>query len=210
MSSLLKALSNLNGWIMRAVLPGPYLPSSKTNVAECLLVVLWLITFSSPIAHAQTPMATIFGTVRDQTGAMLEGVQVEIREMSTQVVRSTVSGKSGTFVIPLLSPGRYRATASLSGFKKGIVEGLVLSVGDKAALNFVLQVGSVQESITVEAEVPLLQSESSWVGQVIDNRKITTLPLNEREFLQLALLGPGAAPRLPSRGFRRRATAVLM
>src|SRR5947209_9315728 len=92
---------------------------------------------------AQTPMATIFGTVRDQTGAMLEGVQVEIREINTQVVRSTVSGKSGTFVIPLLSPGRYRATASLSGFKKGIVEGLVLSVGDKVALNFVLQVGSV-------------------------------------------------------------------
>ena len=146
---------------------------------------------------AQTPMATIFGTVRDQTGAMLEGVQVEIREINTQVVRSTVSGKSGTFVIPLLSPGRYRATASLSGFKKGIVEGLVLSVGDKVALNFVLQVGSVQESITVEAEAPLLQSESSSVGQVIDNRKITILPLNEREFLQLALLGPGAAPPAP-------------
>ena len=146
---------------------------------------------------AQSPLATVFGTVRDQTGGMLEGVQIEMREESTGAARSTLSVKNGTFIIPVLPPGRYTATATLAEFKKGIIKNVTLSVGDKTALNFVLEVGSNQESITVEANAQLTQTESSSVGQVIDNQKITTLPLNEREFLQLALLGPGAAPPAP-------------
>jgi hypothetical protein len=162
-----------------------------------LLLLLMLCSCFCLQMPAQTPLATIFGTVRDQTGAMLENVQIELREEDTQSLRSTLSGKNGTFIIPSLSPGRYTATAVLPDFKKGIITGITLNVGDKTALNFVLEIGSTQESITVEASNPLLQSESSSVGQIIDNQKITTLPLNEREFLQLALLGPGAVPPAP-------------
>jgi len=139
----------------------------------------------------------VFGTVRDQTGAVLEGVQIEMRDENTQAIRSTLSNKTGTFIIPSLSAGRYTATASMPEFKKGVISGITLSVGGKTSLNFVLEVGSAQESISVEASNPLLQSDSSSVGRVIDNQSITTLPLNEREFLQLALLGPGAVPPAP-------------
>src|SRR5262245_51102908 len=115
-----------------------------------ILVLLLLLPFCQ-FTSAQSPLATVFGTVRDQPGGMLEGVQIEMLEESTQAVRSTLSVKNGTFVIPVLSPGRYTATATLAEFKKGVIKDITLSVGDKTALNFVLEVGSNQESITVEA-----------------------------------------------------------
>src|SRR5437867_2762663 len=170
--------------------------SNQITLFALLLLFLFCLPFCLS-TFAQSHLATVFGTVRDQTGGMLEGVQIEMREESTQAVRSTLSSKNGTFVIPVLSPGRYTATATLPEFKKGIIKDITLSVGDKTALNFVLEIGSNQETLTVEAGSQLTQTESSSVGQVIDNQKMTTLPLNEREFLQLALLGPGAAPPAP-------------
>ena len=170
--------------------------SNQITLFALTLLLLPCFPFC-PQTSAQTPLATVFGTVRDQSGGMLEGVQIEIREENTQAVRSTLSGKNGTFIIPLLSAGRYTATATLPEFKKRIIKGITLSVGDKTTLNLLLEIGSVQESITVEAGSQLTQIESGSVGQLTDNQQMTTLPLNEREFLQLALLGPGAVPPAP-------------
>ncbi len=148
-------------------------------------------------APAQSSWATIFGSVRDESGAILQAVEIEVREENRGLVRRTISGRYGSFALPLLSPGRYTLTASLVGFKKAIIQEISLRVSEKATVNLVLQVGSVQESINVESETPLMQSGSSAIGQVIDNRKIINLPLNEREYLQLTLLAPGSAPPAP-------------
>ena len=136
--------------------------SSQITVIAILVPLLFL-PFCLSI-FAQSPLATVFGTVRDQTGGMLDGVQIEMREESTGAVRSTLSVKNGTFIIPVLPPGRYTATATLAEFKKGVIKNVTLNVGDKTALNFVLEVGSNQESITVEANAQLTQTESSSVG----------------------------------------------
>ena len=151
----------------------------------------------SETVTAQTHTATVFGKVHDESGAALQAVEIQMVEESTGIVHTAISGKAGAFVVPLLPPGKYTATANLAGFKKWTLTGIRLSVGDKAAMNAVLQVGSVQETITVEGRTPLMQSESGSVGQVIDNQTMNSLPLNQREYLQLALLGTGTAPPAP-------------
>lgn len=159
-----------------------------------LVVVFFLF---GQAALAQTHTATLYGSVRDESGAALQAAEIEAIEEKTQFTRTAMSGASGAFVIASLPAGRYTITAQLVGFKKATVTGIKLSVGEKTRAHLVLQVGSVQESITVQGGTPLLQSESSAVGQVIDNRRVNLLPLNQREFLQLALLGTGSAPPAP-------------
>jgi hypothetical protein len=160
--------------------------------------VTWMLALPmTQPAAAQTHTGTLHGTVRDESGAALQAAEIEIVDENTQQSRSVMSGAGGTFVITALPPGHYTATVRLAGFKTGTVQGIKLNVGNKAKVNVVLSVGSVQEAITVQASQPLLESESSAIGQVINNRAITLLPLNEREFLQLALLGAGSAPPAP-------------
>ncbi len=149
------------------------------------------------IAGAQSHTATLFGNARDESDAALQAVEITIIDEASQIARIVLSGRNGAFAVPALSAGRYTVTAALAGFRKTTLKGIKLSVGDKTRLNIVLQVGSAQNSVTVEATTPLMQSESSTLGQVIDNRRITALPLNERQFLQLALLGAGSAPPAP-------------
>jgi hypothetical protein len=170
------------------------------STLRIVLLVGWYLTIavaSQECLLAQTHTATIFGNVRDQSGAALQATEIRIVEESTQLTRSAMSGPSGAFAIGSLPAGRYTLTAELAGFKKAAVAGIRLNVGEKTKVNVVLEVGSVQDSITVEAPPPLMQSESSAIGQVVENRAITLLPLNEREFLQLALLGAGTAPPAP-------------
>lgn len=156
-----------------------------------------LLGFLAQSVQAQSHTATLFGNVRDESGAALQAVEIQIVDEATQIDRTVMSGRNGAFAAPSLPTGRYNVTASLAGFRTSTLTGVRLSVGDKVRLNIVLQVGAVQDSVTVEGRTPLMQSESSALGQVIDNRRITALPLNEREFLQLALLGAGSAPPAP-------------
>ncbi|MCI0624861.1 MAG: TonB-dependent receptor [Acidobacteria bacterium] len=164
---------------------------------KATLLLLLLVRILCPAASAQTHTATVFGNVYDESGAALQAVEIQMIEDRTQSFRTVMSGKNGAFVVPALSPGRYMVTAHLAGFRKSTITGIELNVGGKTRLNIVLQVGSVQQSLSVEGTAALLQSETSAVSQVIDNRRITALPLNEREFLQLALLGAGSAPPAP-------------
>jgi len=146
---------------------------------------------------AQTHTSTLFGNVRDESGAALQAAEIRVVEEGTGSVRGTTSGRNGAFVVPALPAGRYMVTAALAGFKQTALTGVRLGVGDKTRLNLVLQVGALQQSLVVQGETSLLQSDSSALSQAIDHRTITQLPLNQREFLQLALLGPGAAPPAP-------------
>ncbi|MEW5976731.1 MAG: TonB-dependent receptor [Acidobacteriota bacterium] len=145
----------------------------------------------------QTAQATLSGTVRDESGAVLQAAEIKLTEEATGLERATRTGRAGTFTLASLPPGRYRASASLVGFKTGVVRGILLSVGDKVTLEVVLPVGSLEETVSVDAGAQSVTFGTSQLGQVVGNRKIVLLPLNERDFLDLALLSPGAVPPAP-------------
>ncbi len=140
---------------------------------------------------AQVASAELSGTVLDSTGAALPGAKVTATNVGTNVSHDAVSGATGNYVIPLLQPGDYVVTVEASGFKKLVQRGLSLQINQQAQLDLTLQVGQVSEEISVTAQAPMLQSESSSLGTVVSEKLVNQLPLNGRNFIQLAVLSPG-------------------
>ncbi|MEK7407810.1 MAG: carboxypeptidase regulatory-like domain-containing protein [Acidobacteriota bacterium] len=139
--------------------------------------------------------ATIVGTVTDPSDAVVPGASLTVTHQQTGFTRAVRSNASGVYVAPALPVGSYSITAEAPGFKRKTITGIVLQVNQEARINLVLEVGAVTETLTVTGEASLLQSESAAVGQVIDNRYNTEIPLNGRDFSQLILLVPGANSR---------------
>ena len=154
--------------------------------------------FAALACVAQDTTATIAGQVQDASGAGIAGARVTARNVQTGLERSMVSGESANYTLPLLPIGTYDVSAEKEGFKKLVQTGVVLQVDQHARVDFSLQVGATNDSVQVTAEVPLTQTDSSSVGSVIDNTKVVELPLNGRQFYNLALLVPGVAP--PAQG----------
>ena len=143
------------------------------------------------IAWAQST-AQINGTVTDQSGAVLPGVEVIATQTDTGLNRSVVSNETGSYVLPNLPVGPYRLEASLPGFRKFAQTGIVLQVGANPVVNISLQVGQVSETVEVQADAALVETRSTGVGQVIDNVRVLELPLNGRQVTELIILS-GAA-----------------
>jgi hypothetical protein len=148
-------------------------------------------------AFAQNITGTITGTTQDQTGAVLPGVEITVVNVATALSRTVITGEVGVYVVPLLPAGNYRLTAVLPGFTTGIREGIVLQVSQRVSVDFEMRIGALTETVLVTEAAPLVDSETSSVGNVIENRRVVELPLNGREFQQLTLLVPGAMPANP-------------
>jgi hypothetical protein len=155
------------------------------------LPMLVLIGGLSGALHAQVDTATIVGVVTDSSGGVVPGVAVSATDVETNTTVATKTDGSGNYAITPLKIGRYNVTAEAQGFKKESKLGLVLQVQDRLRVDFTLQIGSVTESIDIQAETPLVQTESSALGNVVDSRQITMLPLNGRDYTQLATLTTG-------------------
>jgi len=140
---------------------------------------------------AQLGTGTISGTVFDQSGAVLPGASITVTNTGTGFMRQTVSSETGDYRLAGLLPGTYELAVELSGFSRFVRSGLTLQVDQNARIDAHLQVGSSTENVVVTAQAPLLQSEQSSVGAVVDRQKIVDLPLNGRNFVQLATLMPG-------------------
>jgi hypothetical protein len=154
---------------------------------------------------AQSETASLSGIVTDPTGAVVPNVSVTATHEGTNQASSAATNPSGRYAIPVLRPGIYRVTAELKGFQRSVVAGVILQVNQQARLDIVLKVGEVAEQVSVTAEAALLETESSGRGAVIDQRKIVELPLNGRDYNQLATLSPGvllSTPRLQGIGFK--------
>ncbi len=169
-----------------------------SRLLAAFLLLLGLLTGRG--MRAQSPAATLFGSVVDASGAPVAGATLRLLQVHTAIERTSTTQSNGYFVLPLIPPGSYTASASMPGFKTEVVKGLWLSVGEKATLDFVLRVGTVQEEIVVIAERALVETQTAALGAVVDSVEMTTLPLNRREYLELALLSPGSAP--PAAGSR--------
>lgn len=159
------------------------------RVLGLLAIALWL---TAP-AHAQIGGGTLTGRVADTSGAALPGATVVVSDAAKALTRTAVSSSDGGFAIPGLAPGVYSIQVGLSGFRRVTREGVRLATGESVRVEFALPVGGVSEAMVVTGDAPLLRSGTASLGQVIDNGKVTGLPLNGRSFITLASLAPGVA-----------------
>ena len=159
-------------------------------------LLVWLC-LANPIAVAaqQGATATLRGTVLDPVGAVIAGARVTATQPSVGISRETTTNDSGVFVFSNLSPGSYEVRIRAEGFKDKVSSApITLQVGETVTLDATLEVGSVGEIVDLTAEVPLVQTSTSAVADTIDSRDIKSLPLNGRNYLELALLVPGNSP----------------
>jgi hypothetical protein len=135
--------------------------------------------------------------VKDSSGAILPGTKVTVVNDGTGISRIVTSSDSGSYTVPLLSLGSYRVTASHDGFKTEIRQGIVLTVGREAIVDFSLSVGTVTQSVEVTGEASLVEATSGSLGSLVDDRTMQALPLNGRSYDQLAELQPGVTRSSP-------------
>jgi hypothetical protein len=147
--------------------------------------------------HAQTATGGVAGTVRDATGGVLPAVKVTITSQATGQERQVSTDSSGNYVAAAMSVGEYSVKAELPGFKAQIRQGVVLQVGRESRVDLILEVGNVNEAVTVEESATALQTTSAELSEVIDNNRISSLPLNGRQFVDMTLLSDNVfvAPR---------------
>ncbi|MFN7998516.1 MAG: TonB-dependent receptor [Bryobacteraceae bacterium] len=141
--------------------------------------------------HAQVDTATIVGTVHDSSGAVVPHAAVTATATDTNIKSSAVSDPNGDFIITPLKIGKYSVSVEAPGFKREMRSGILLQVQDRVRVDFTLQVGSLSEAVNIEAETPVVQTDTSALGDVIASRQITDLPLNGRDYTQLATLTTG-------------------
>ena len=179
------------------------------NRAVRVSLLLMLLLGSAAVLLAQTPTAQITGRVTDATDAVIPGAEVSVRNTGTGTTRQTVANDTGNYTIPLLDPGSYEVTVTQDGFRPISQRGLTLNVGQAARIDFVMEVGAVTETIEITAAAPLVDSERSALGSVVENRSVVNLPLNGRETTTLALLVAGVVPGPNTGGTSGRNPAVL-
>src|SRR3989475_8754666 len=121
-----------------------------------VVLAVALLATTATLAVAQITSATISGTIKDETGGVLPGVDVVVKNVDTGLTRSVVTDSNGYFTVPGLAPGKYETRATLSGFSTGVQTGIALEVAQQAGLNLVLKIGTMEETITVTGESPLV------------------------------------------------------
>ncbi len=174
------------------------------------LLPVVLVGLAAGLAHAQ--QATVAGRVTDQTGAVVPNAKVTITSVETTIKTTVTSNDEGYYTVPLLQPGNYTVSVEASGFRLLTRSGIKLDVQQVARLDFALEPGQVTEAIEVTTQAPLVESQTSSLGQVIDNKRVLELPLNGRNPLELSRLTPGvnllATSFLDTRSFNLTSVSI--
>ena len=161
-------------------------------------IALALLLIVAP-GYAQISTSTIAGVVTDESNAAVPGAQVTVEMEGTGLKREAATNQNGEYVIPQLSPGRYRISVTAAGFQTAVVENLTLAIAQREVANVTLRVGQITEQVTVSAAAaPLTETETASLGQLISRRAINDLPLNGRNYITLGALSPGVIPQLPA------------
>jgi len=152
-----------------------------------------LIAFASFTAFAQEFRGSISGRVADSGGAAIANAKVTVTGKATNSASATTTNENGDYTVLYLIPGAYDVMVEANGFKKSVRQNIEVRVGDKLALDLKLEVGDVTESVSVTSDAPLLETNSASAGQVIDQRRISELPLSDGNPFVLTRLAPGIA-----------------
>src|SRR5947207_7886579 len=158
-------------------------------IALCIAFLILALNSSTVWAQAT---AQISSSVRDQSGAVLPGVEIIATQTDTGVSRNTVTNETGVYVLSNLPLGPYKLEAALPGFRTFVQTGIVLQVNSSPMINPVLEVGQVSEQVEVQANATLVETRTVGVGQVVENARILDLPLNGRQVTDLISLAGGA------------------
>lgn len=157
-------------------------------------MLVGLIFSFTVLAQAQGATGQLSGTVADAQGGRVPGATIKVTNRDTAFEREVTTDESGNFAVQLLPPGKYRAEISAQGFKTSVAEEVTVNVAQTATVDITLEAATVQGgTVTVTAEQPLVQAESSQVGRVIEETQIRQLPLPTRNFQQLLTLSPGTS-----------------
>src|SRR5712672_3014795 len=159
--------------------------------------VLILILITVTPLWAQKDAGAIVGLVRDASGAVIAGVKVTVEDVDRGIQLTVSTNDQGEYVASPLRIGRYSVTVEKQGFKKAVAGPVQVSIQDRVGVDLKLVPGMATEVVTVSSERPQLETETSELGQVVDSRRINALPLNGRNYAQLALLSAGVAPAEP-------------
>ena len=165
------------------------------SILRCLLHLCMIVGLSSAsFSFAQIDRGTIAGTVKDAQGAVVPGANVVVTRTDTQQQRSLVTDKSGEYSAELLTAGTYSVAVEAPGFTKTEQSGVQVGVNQVVRIDIELKVGSASQTVEVSAAAPILSTETSSLSTIETGQRIVNLPLNGRNFTQLAWLGPGATP----------------
>src|SRR6266849_1149560 len=154
---------------------------------------LFLLAIASLLLHAQTTSGELRGTIQDPSGAVIPKVEVAVKNIATGALRSTMSNGAGIYSVPGLQPSTYEMTVSAVGFAIQQRTNIGLTVGSEEVLNITLSPSIVNSSIDVTVDAPGVEQESAALTGVEDARTTRELPLNGRDWTQLALLQPGVS-----------------
>jgi hypothetical protein len=167
-----------------------------------------IIGFGARNVNAQISSATLFGTITDPSGGAIAGATVEARNEGTQAARGATTNASGQYAISDLSAARYSLTIKQAGFKTFKAQNIELQVAQRALINATLQVGAVEQDITVTAAAPIIDTATSSLGQVVNTDAVERMPLNGRSFWQLTALTPGATYNPGGQGTRTGGSSI--
>jgi len=166
----------------------------QRHLHDLRLAVAAFVIFAASggqLAQAQVESGKIVGTIRDPSGAVVSAASVTVTETQTNAVRKTITDTQGEFVATELKPGTYAVMVEREGFKTAVQTAFKLDVNQVVRVDLTLVVGSLSEQVMVTAAEPQVESETSSIGQVIEESRVHELPLNGRNFMTLAYLSPG-------------------
>ena len=176
---------------------GPDLKKRMRCAMPLAFVATLAVVTLTATAWAQKDTGAITGTVRDSSKAVVPAATVRVTDVDRGTELVATTNNAGEYVASPLKVGRYTITVEKAGFKKTVAGPVTVDVQERPAIDILLQPGNVAQTVTVTSESPLLETQNSELGQVIDSRRASNLPLNGRNYAQLALLGTGVAPAEP-------------
>ena len=159
-----------------------------------LLLVGMLIVFSAQPLYAQFVRGAIVGKVSDEKGAVVAGAEIALTNLGTNELKTASADDNGDYVFPALLPGSYSLEVKRAGFRTLQIKRIELQVNQTARVDVSLPIGELKEVVETVASAVLLKTDTSEIGHVLTNKQIVELPLNGRDYLQLARLIPGATP----------------
>ena len=164
----------------------------------CLAVAISIL--APTVLSAQSAAGRILGRIADPSGAVLAGAKITLLNEATGISRNTLSNESGDYSFVEVVPGTYTLEFELTGFKKNVQKGVIVNVNQVVTLNSALQIGGSQETVEVTSEAPQVDTTSTQLGAVINDRSVNELPLNTRDTYQFLQLQPGVQSQLGSSG----------